>query len=59
MKIKVCGMKDADNIAEVARLQPDYMGFIFYESSPRFAGSLPPEALDVLSPRTLRVGVFV
>jgi phosphoribosylanthranilate isomerase len=59
MKIKVCGMREAGNIAEVARLQPDYMGFIFYERSPRFAGSLPPEALDALSAKTLRVGVFV
>lgn len=59
MKIKVCGMMDSVNIAEVARLQPDYMGFIFYEGSPRFAGNLPPEALDALSAATLRVGVFV
>jgi phosphoribosylanthranilate isomerase len=59
MKIKVCGMRDADNIAAVARLAPDYMGFIFYERSPRFAGGLPPEALGTLLPGTLRVGVFV
>ncbi|MDR1417318.1 MAG: phosphoribosylanthranilate isomerase [Prevotellaceae bacterium] len=59
MKIKVCGMKEASNIAEVAQLQPDYMGFIFYERSPRFAEGLPPSALDALSDKTLRVGVFV
>ncbi|RNC85029.1 MAG: phosphoribosylanthranilate isomerase [Winogradskyella sp.] len=33
MKLKVCGMKH--NSAEVAALQPDYLGFIFYEKSPR------------------------
>lgn len=59
MKIKVCGMREASNIADVARLQPDYMGFIFYERSPRFVGALPPDALEALSPETLRVGVFV
>lgn len=52
-------MREAGNIAAVARLQPDYMGFIFYDRSPRFAGSLPPEALNTLSAKTLRVGVFV
>jgi phosphoribosylanthranilate isomerase len=31
MKLKICGMKYPENI-EVAALQPDYMGFIFWES---------------------------
>ena len=35
MKVKVCGMRDAGNIAETAALKPDYMGFIFYKPSPR------------------------
>lgn len=35
MKVKICGMRDAQNIGEVAALKPDYMGFIFYEPSPR------------------------
>ena len=59
MKIKVCGMGKPENIAEIASLKPDYMGFIFYEPSPRFVGNLDPLALDVLSANTLRVGVFV
>jgi phosphoribosylanthranilate isomerase len=59
MTIKVCGMRDADNIAEVGRLEPDMMGFIFYERSPRFAGAMAPGALDPLPPCTKRVGVFV
>jgi len=40
MKIKVCGMKYPDNISAVAALQPDYMGFIFYPQSPRYAGEI-------------------
>jgi len=35
MKIKVCGMKFSENLKAVAGLQPDYMGFIFYEKSLR------------------------
>ena len=31
--IKICGMKH--NVAQVAALQPDYLGFIFYEKSAR------------------------
>lgn len=58
IKIKVCGMREADNIRDVAALNPDYMGFIFYEHSPRHVGSdfIIPEKF----PSTIeRVGVFV
>ncbi|MEM6516751.1 MAG: phosphoribosylanthranilate isomerase, partial [Bacteroidota bacterium] len=30
MMLKVCGMKFHENIDAVAKLQPDYLGFIFY-----------------------------
>ncbi len=59
MMIKVCGMREPQNIEAVARLAPDMMGFIFHERSPRYAGGMPPDALDALSPATKRVGVFV
>ena len=36
MKIKVCGMKDPQNIKQIACLNPDMMGFIFYEKSDRY-----------------------
>jgi len=43
------------NIAEVAELQPDYLGFIFYEKSPRFfEGEIPSLPLGIK-----KVGVFV
>ena len=55
MKLKVCGMKYEQNIKDVAQLHPDYMGFIFYEKSPRyFNGNLP-----ILPKSTQKVGVFV
>ena len=59
MKVKVCGMCDQGNIAEIALLKPDFMGFIFYEPSPRFVERLDSRALDLLSAQTKRVGVFV
>ena len=59
LKWKVCGMKEPENIARVLELGPDYMGFIFYERSPRYVGRQwagPPEGF----PETTRkVGVFV
>lgn len=59
MKIKVCGMNEVQNILEVAKLAPDYMGFIFYEKSPRFINK---EAnIQVLQnfPSIQKVAVFV
>lgn len=59
MKIKVCGMRDADNIKTVAALNPDYLGFIFYDKSPRFVSNLPVEALSDIPSTINKVGVFV
>jgi len=58
LKIKVCGMRDAENISEVAAMQPDFMGFIFYEYSKRFVSRdfiLPSNFPENIQ----RVGVFV
>lgn len=55
MKLKICGMKYQDNIQEVASLHPEYMGFIFYEKSPRYFSGIMPE----ISKSVLKVGVFV
>jgi phosphoribosylanthranilate isomerase len=55
LKIKVCGMRDPENIKAVDALHPDYMGFIFYPPSPRYIapGTLLPDT------KAHRVGVFV
>jgi phosphoribosylanthranilate isomerase len=55
MKLKVCGMKYEENIAEVATLQPDYMGFIFYGKSTRFVENDIPK----ISKNIKKTGVFV
>lgn len=53
MKLKICGMKL--NTKEVAELQPDYLGFIFWERSSRFFdGEIP-----ILPSGIHKVGVFV
>jgi phosphoribosylanthranilate isomerase len=58
IKLKICGMRDAENIMQVAELQPDYLGFIFYEKSPRFVQhdfNVPDKFPNAIK----RVGVFV
>jgi phosphoribosylanthranilate isomerase len=51
-------MKYADNIRELSSLPIDYMGFIFYAKSPRYAGEMDPSIVNL--PRSiLKTGVFV
>jgi phosphoribosylanthranilate isomerase len=59
MKIKICGMRDDENIRAVSELRPDYMGFVFYPRSPRFAAALNAALLQGLDCSIRRVGVFV
>ena len=60
MKIKVCGMKDPQNIKDVGELNPDLMGFIFYKKSARYVDTnLLKKAVHELPSSILRVGVFV
>ncbi len=60
MKIKVCGMRNEVNIKSLIPLAPDYIGFIFYEKSARFAGDLLDEAFVKTIPNKIKkVGVFV
>ena len=44
MIIKVCGMRDADNIREVSELDINMMGFIFWKDSPRFVRMISSHA---------------
>jgi phosphoribosylanthranilate isomerase len=58
--IKICGMRESENIKAAAELKPDFMGFIFYPESPRFAGELAnPEIIAALPGEILKTGVFV
>ena len=55
MIIKVCGMRDGDNIREVEQLSIDWMGFIFYPKSSRYVSEVPA----YLPTKCKRIGVFV
>ncbi|MBB5394304.1 phosphoribosylanthranilate isomerase [Mucilaginibacter sp. AK015] len=59
MKIKVCGLRDSDNIKAVAGIRPDYMGFICYDRSARFIGAMEDDELVNISTDIAKVGVFV
>ena len=70
MVIKVCGMRDAQNIREVSQLGVDMIGMVFYPKSPRYvemqsshAGIIPDyvkEDINIKSAKSpARVGVFV
>ena len=63
MLIKVCGLRESEDLISVAQLGADYAGFIFAASSPRYAGSkLDAELTTLLSrsaPSLKKTGVFV
>ena len=54
LRIKVCGMKS--NTADVSRLQPDYLGFIFYDKSPR---NFELQQMPSIPEGVKKAGVFV
>ncbi len=49
-------MKDSENITEISALQPDYLGFIFWEKSKR---NMTLDAIPELPETIKKVGVFV
>jgi len=60
VKIKICGITQKENMLEVAALLPDYMGFIFYEKSPRNVSGKIDELPLSKPPASIRkVAVFV
>lgn len=56
IKLKICGMKYHENIVEISALQPDYLGFIFWEKSIR---NMDIESIPKIQPSIKKVGVFV
>lgn len=75
MIINVCGVRDSDNISAVSDLDIDWIGFVFWQESPRYvrqissrAGTIPDYSSlkedpvlikDASGERISRVGVFV
>ena len=56
VKLKICGMKETENITEISTLQPDYLGFIFWEKSKR---NMTLDVIPELPETIKKVGVFV
>lgn len=53
-------MREQDNIEELVALKPNFIGFIFFEKSPRFAGEeLSEEYVKTIPKNIKKVGVFV
>lgn len=59
LKIKVCGMRDPENIQGVLALKPDFIGFIFYPKSQRFVGKMDERLMRQIPSTSKKVGVFV
>ncbi len=60
MHLKICGVKHPHNLKDLVSLRPDYLGFIFYEPSPRYmADTLAPTDLQAVPPQIQKTGVFV
>ena len=52
-------MKYAGNVEAVSLLNPDYMGFIFYEGSSRFVGEPDCSIFTKIPSHIKKIGVFV
>lgn len=60
LKIKICGLREAENVNDISALNPDFMGFIFYPPSKRFVGeAFDGEILKKIPEHIAKVGVFV
>jgi len=60
LNIKICGMREVDNIREVLTFQPDFLGFILYSKSSRYVNRDRLEKINAIDfGSTEKVGVFV
>ena len=56
MVLKVCGIRNQNNLEDLIKIHPDFIGFIFFEKSKRHVAEFP----NVEFPNTIKkVGVFV
>lgn len=59
MKIKICGLRMPDEISDVNRLKPDYVGFVFAPSKRQVSLLMAIRMKVRLHPSIQTVGVFV
>lgn len=59
-RIKICGLRRAEDMAFVNRARPDYVGFVLWPNSRRFVTAAQAAVLRArLAPEIPAVGVFV
>lgn len=60
MRVKVCGMTDADQVKGLDEMGVEFCGFIFYPKSPRFVFKhMPAINIKKIKGKINKVGVFV
>lgn len=59
MMIKVCGMRDIENINQLQELDIDFMGIIRYSKSKRFVDDIQKEKVALQTMNKGTVGVYV
>ncbi len=60
IKVKICGLKDAENLRAALDAGADYIGFVFYKNSPRYIDIKNAwELTREIPPHVTVVGLFV
>lgn len=59
VKVKICGLKRAQDIECVNRLLPDYIGFVFAKTKREVTEQQAAQLKAMLNPQIKAVGVFV
>lgn len=59
LRLKICGLRQKENIEQVLELQPDYIGFIFYKKSKRYVEKFVDNFKLSTNSNALKTGVFV
>ena len=60
MKVKICGLNNHENLQAIQVFNPDLLGFIFYEKSPRYLDlNRMEKPIQELETSAKKVGVFV
>lgn len=59
LKVKICGLKRAEDAIWANSLRPDFIGFVFAQSKRRVSAAEASYISNAISDDILRVGVFV
>ena len=57
LQLKVCGMREVENVSALVALKPDFIGMIFFSKSPRYIEN--PSVVALIPKEIKKVGVFV